>query len=194
MCDWIRFLFDPGNWSQTNDGRIFSCIILSVPHIQGEVLQCSLHLYFQMLSLTSQPNSFYSPPLCLSLLCWHRVPIHSEPSYIWSFVFPIKGEIYSVHSYFLYFKPAFGGLQMNEGVAVVSARLSWDHLAHLIKHRGFNLVFQFPMLPENNIYIIVCNSRQQANAHTCRCTDTHRDTYTLSARNVHQWHSDLVQE
>lgn len=40
----------------------FSCIILSVPHIQGEVLQCSLHLYFQMLPLTSQPNSFYSPP------------------------------------------------------------------------------------------------------------------------------------
>lgn len=31
---------------------------------------------------------------------------------------------------------------MNEGVAVVSARLSGDHLAHLIKHRGFNLVFR----------------------------------------------------
>lgn len=94
-----------------------------------------------MLPLTSQPNSFSSPPLCLSLLCWHRVPIRSYPSYIWSFVFPIKGENYSVHSYFLYFKPASGGLQMNEGVAVVSARLSGDHLAHLIKHRGFNLVF-----------------------------------------------------
>ena len=119
----------------------FSCIILSVPYIQGEALQCSLHLYFQMLPLTSQPNSFSSPPLCLPLLCWHRVPIRSHPSHIWSFVFPIKREIYSVHSYFLYFKPASGGLQMNEGVAVVSARLSGDHLAHLIKHRGFNLVF-----------------------------------------------------
>lgn len=119
----------------------FSCIILSVPYIQGEALQCSLHLYFQMLPLTSQPNSFSSPPLCLSLLCWHRVPIRSYPSHIWSFVFPIKGGIYGVHSYFLYFKPASGGLQMNEGVALVSARLSWDHLAHLIKHRGFNLVF-----------------------------------------------------
>lgn len=94
-----------------------------------------------MLPFTSQPKSFSSPPLCLSLLCWHRVPIRSYPSHIWSFVFPIKGEIYSVHSYFLYFKPASGGLQMNEGVAVVSARLSGDHLAHLIKHRGFNLVF-----------------------------------------------------
>lgn len=31
---------------------------------------------------------------------------------------------------------------MNEGVAVVSARLSGDHLAHLIKHRRFNLVFR----------------------------------------------------
>lgn len=120
---------------------LFSCIILSVPYIQGEALQCSLHLYFQMLPLTSQPNSFSSPPLCLSLLCWHRVPIRSYPPHIWSFVFPIKGGIYSVHSYFLYFKPASGGLQMNEGVALVSVRLSGDHLAHLIKHRGFNLVF-----------------------------------------------------
>lgn len=94
-----------------------------------------------MLPLTSQPNSFSSPPLCLPLLCWHRVPIRSYPSHIWSFVFPIKGGIYGVHSYFLYFKPASGGLQMNEGVALVSARLSGDHLAHLIKHRGFNLVF-----------------------------------------------------
>lgn len=192
MCDWIRLLFDPGNWSQTNDGRIFSCIILSVPRIQGEVLQWSLHLYFQMLSLTSQPNSFYSPPLCLSLLCWHRVPIHSEPPYIWSFVFPIKGEIYSVHSYFLYFKPAFGGLQMNEGVAVVSARLSWDHLAHLIKHRGFNLVFSFRCSQKttSTSSSTAEHSRQQANTHA----DTHTDTYTSSARNAHQWHSDLVQE
>lgn len=70
-------------------------------------------------------------------------PYVSYPSHIWSFVFPIKGEIYGVHSYFLYFKPPFGGLQMNEGVAVVSVRLSWDHLAHLIKHRSFNLVLSF---------------------------------------------------
>lgn len=168
--------------------EFFSCIILSVPHIQGEVLQYSLHLYFQMLSLTSQPNSFYSPPLCLSLLCWHRVPIHSYPSYIWSFVFPIKGEIYSVHSYFLYFKPAFGGLQMNEGVEVVSARLSWDHLAHLIKHRSFNLAFSFQKTTSTSSSTTT-DSSQHSHA------DAHKGTYTLSARIVvHQWHSDLVQE
>lgn len=134
---WSRLLIS-NRWREP----FFSCIILSVPYIQGEALQCSLHLYFQMLPLTSQPNSFSPPPLCLPLLCWHRVPMHSYPSHIWSFVFPIKGEIYSIHSYFLYFKPASGGLQMNEGVVVVSARLSGDHLAHLIKHRGFNLVFR----------------------------------------------------
>lgn len=32
---------------------------------------------------------------------------------------------------------------MNEGVEVSSARLSRDHLAHLIKHRSFNLPFSF---------------------------------------------------
>lgn len=176
MCDWIRFVFDPSNWSQTNDGRageFFSCIILSVPHIQAEVLQCSLHLYFQMLFFTSQPNSFYSPPLCLSLLCWHRVPIHSEPSHIWSFVFPIKGEIYSIHSYFLYFKPAFGGLQMNEGVEVVSARVSWDHLAHLIKHRGFNLALIFPIQKTTSTSSSSANGAQQTAATLTR-TQMHR--------------------
>ena len=164
----------------------FSCIILSVPHIQGEVLQCSLHLYFQKLSLTSQPNSFYSPPLCLSPLCWHRVPIHSKPSYIWSFVFPIKGGIYSVHSYFLYFMPAFGGLQMNEGVEVVSARLSWDHLANLIKHRCFNLVFSFQRTTSTS-----SSTTEYSRQHLNTVAQTHLH---VVGQECSSQHSDLLQE
>ena len=127
------------------------------------------------------PRLLYSPPLCLSLLCWHHVPIHSKPSYIWSFVFPIKEEIYSVHSYFLYFKPAFGGLQMNEGVEVVSARLSWDHLAHLIKHRSFNLVFSFRRSPKTTSTSSSTTeySRQQQHSHSQKHRQTQRHLHNI---------------
>lgn len=84
---------------------------------------------------------------------------------------------------------------MNEGVEVVSARLSWDHLAHLIKHRGFNLVFSFRRFQKttSTSSSTTENSRQQATL-ARRRTDTHRHTYTSSARIARQWHSDLVQE
>lgn len=124
-------------------GTFFHVLFFLCGAIQGEALQCSSHLYFQMLPLTSQPNSFSSPPPPLpraTLLtpCTPRAPSLRG---IWSFVFPIKGEIYSVHSYFLYLEPPLPRFTNERGGCGARRlrRLSRDHLAHLIKHRGFNL-------------------------------------------------------
>lgn len=124
-------------------GTFFHVLFFLCGATQGEALQCSSHLYFQMLPLTSQPNSFSSPPPPLpraTLLtpCTPRAPSLGG---IWSFVFPIKGEIYSVHSYFLYLEPPLPSFTNERGGCGARRlrRLSRDHLAHLIKHRGFNL-------------------------------------------------------
>lgn len=145
MCDWIRFLFDPGYWSQTNDGGIFFFMYYSFCTIYSR-WGATMQLYIFIFRCSFSHHSLIPSVLLLSASRYFAdtvYPYVSYPSHIWSFVFPIKGEIYGVHSYFLYFKPPFGGLQMNEGVAVVSVCLSWDHLAHLIKHRSFNLVLSF---------------------------------------------------
>lgn len=56
---------------------------------------------------------------------------------------------------------------MNEGVEVVSVRLSWDHLAHLIKHRSFNLAFSFR-----------CRLKQHLHHHLQRIAADSRKTVT----------------
>lgn len=133
----------PATDLQPVTGTFFHVLFFLCVAIQGEALQCSSHLYFQMLPLTSQPNSFSSPPPPLpraTLLtpCTPRAPSLRG---IWSFVFPIKGEIYSVHSYFLYLEPPLPRFTNERGGCGARRlrRLSRDHLAHLIKHRGFNL-------------------------------------------------------
>lgn len=126
-------------------GTFFHVLFFLCGAIQGETLQCSSHLYFQMLPLTSQPNSFSPPPpppplprATLLTPCTPRTPSLGG---IWSFVFPIKGEIYSAHSYFLYLDPPLPSFTNERGGCGARRlrRLSRDHLAHLIKHRGFNL-------------------------------------------------------
>lgn len=131
----------------------------------------ALHLYFQMLL---SHHSLIPSLLLLSALRYFAdtvYPYTPSPRTFDHLYSQSRWKFTAVHSYFLYFKPAFGALQMNEGVEVVSACLSWDHLAHLIKHRRFNLAFSYRRaLKTTSTSSSLADSRQthtQAQTPTC---------------------------
>lgn len=68
------------------------------------------------------------------------------------------------------------------GLRLCLLRLSWDHLAHLIKHRGFNLVFGFSDAPRkqhlhHRLRQSAADSRH-THTHTQADAPTHTETPT----------------
>lgn len=144
----------------------FSCIIPSLPHIQGEVLQCSLHLYFQILSLSH--HSLIPSILLLSASRYFADTVYLyilSPRTFDHLYSQSRGEFTAHTPTSCISSRHLEVYKWMRGLRVVSVRLSWDHLAHLIKHRSFNLVLR----SQRTTSTVGYSSR----THTHACTDTY---------------------